>query len=172
MMRIKIGFALLAAFGFVSAFGQVDTTLIYNNSMPYGSLDIRLARSSTQYYYLQENVTYSFRESQPGVKTNTYRDMTAWDSSPFKQGNLREKTNTADNFVLNYRYLVPQGYNPNYAPGYPLIVVFHGLGERSNCWNRDCYHADATYSPVTNNPPAPTDTLSQLLNNDHTFFSH
>jgi chitodextrinase len=167
MMRKKIGFALLMALAFVKSYGQVDTTLIYNNSMPYGSLDIRIAKSATQYYYLQDNVTFSFRESQPGVKTNKYRDMTAWDSSPYKQANLREKNGSGDKFVLNFRYLVPQNYNPSYSPGYPLIVMFHGLGERGNCWNRECYHADATYLPVTNTPPAPTDSASQLLNNDH-----
>ncbi|MFZ6014251.1 MAG: fibronectin type III domain-containing protein, partial [Bacteroidota bacterium] len=36
-----------------------------------------------------------------------------------------------------------------------------------NCWNIQCYHADYSYSPVVNNPPAPTSANHQLLNNDH-----
>ena len=41
---------------------QVDTTYVYKTGMPYGTLDIRLAKSSTRYYYLQEGKTFSFRE--------------------------------------------------------------------------------------------------------------
>ena len=91
----------------IPAFAQVDTSFIYNTSMPYGTLDLRIAKSPTRYYYLQEGITVSFRESAPGVKTNTYRDMTSWDSSPYRQGNLREKNGTNDLFVMNYRYLLP-----------------------------------------------------------------
>ena len=50
------------------AYGQVDTSYIYNTTTPFGTLDIRLAKSATRYYYLQENRTISFRESAPGVK--------------------------------------------------------------------------------------------------------
>jgi len=63
----------------ISVLAQVDTTFIYNQQTPYGTLDIRIAKSPTRYYYLQEDVTFSFRESAPGVKTNTFLDMTAWD---------------------------------------------------------------------------------------------
>jgi hypothetical protein len=150
-----------------ASFGQVDTTYIYNNGMPYGTLDIRLATSSTAYYYLQENKTFSFRENA-GVHTDTYLDMTSsWDSSPYQQGNLRFTNGTTDNFVMNYRFLKPVGYTPTYDPGYPLLLILHGLGESANCSERDCYHGDATYSPVTNTPAAPTDPLFELLNNDH-----
>ncbi len=149
-----------------SSFAQVDTTFIYNNNMPYGSLDIRLAKSASDYYYLQEDKTFSFRQND-GTTTNTYLDMTSWDSSPYRQGNLREVTPDGDQFMMNYRFLIPDNYNATYSPGYPLLVIFHGLGERGNCWDQDCYHADQLWSPITNTPPAPTDATSMLLNNDH-----
>jgi hypothetical protein len=149
------------------SYAQVDTTYIYNGSTPFGPLDIRIAKSSTRYYYLQENVTFSFRESAPGVKTNTFKDMTSWNSSSYTEGNLREKNGTADAFILNYRLLFPVNYKPTYSPGYPIIIMMHGAGERGNCWDAKCYHADRSWSPAVNNPPAPTDPESQLLNNDH-----
>lgn len=150
-----------------SAHAQVDTTHIYNTSTPFGTLDIRLAKSSTRYYYLKENQTFGFRESAPGIKTNKYFDMTPWDSSPYTEGNLREKNGSADYFVLNYRLLFPANYNASYAAGYPIIVMMHGAGERGNCWDNSCHHADRSYNPNTNNPAAPTASTSKLLNNDH-----
>ncbi|HEU5146994.1 MAG TPA: hypothetical protein VFT90_09775, partial [Chryseosolibacter sp.] len=93
------------------AYSQVDTSYIYNANMPYGTLDLRLAKSSIRYYYLQEGVTFSYRESAPGVKTNTYVSMTTWNTSAYEQGNLREKNGNADNFVMNYRLLKPNNYN-------------------------------------------------------------
>src|SRR5687768_10133750 len=113
----RLALALLCSPIFL--FAQVDTSFIYSTTMPYGTLDIRLRKSATRYYYLQEDTTFSFRESSPGVKTNTYRDMTSWDSSPYKQGNLRERSGTQDLFVMNYRLLPPVNYNPNFADGYP-----------------------------------------------------
>jgi hypothetical protein len=145
---------------------QVDTSYVYNTSTPYGTLDIRIAKSSTRFYYLQENITYNFRQ-RSGTKTNAYYDMTSWDSNPYTQGNLREKNGTSSYFVMNYRLLFPVNYNKTYSGGYPLIVMMHGAGERGNCWNSTCYHADRTWKPTTNNPPAPTDPTSKLLNNDH-----
>src|SRR5687768_11980133 len=91
------------------SFSQVDTSFIYRENMPYGTLDLRIAKTSNRYYYLQEDTTFSFRESTPGVKTNTYLDMTSWDSSPYAEGNLRERVGSADNFVMNYRLLKPVG---------------------------------------------------------------
>lgn len=151
----------------ITSFAQVDTSFVYNTNMPYGTLDIRIAKSATRYYYLQENVTFSYRESAPGVRTNTFLDMTEWDSSPYTQGNLREKNGSLDNFVMNYRLLKPVGYRADYPQGYPLIVMFHGAGERANCWDNHCYHADRSYNPVSNEPAAPTAADSKLLNNDH-----
>ncbi len=148
-------------------FAQVDTTFIYNTSTPYGTLDLRIAKSATRYYYLQEDITFSFRESAPGVKTNTYRDMTSWDSSPYRQGNLREKNGNQDLFVMNYRFLMPKNYDPNYEPGYPIILMLHGYGERANCWDNSCYWSTPSWNPNTNSPPAPTDPNNSLLNNDH-----
>ena len=150
-----------------ASFSQVDTTFIYNTTTPYGTLDIRLAKSATRYYYLQENKTFSFRESSPGVRTDTYRDMTSWNSSPYTQGNLRERSGTADYFIMNYRLLFPVSYNPSYTQGYPLIVMMHGAGERGNCWDNNCFWDTRSWRPLTNTPPAPTASNHQLLNNDY-----
>src|SRR5688572_25538463 len=90
----------------VMGFAQVKSSYLYNTSMPYGVLDIRTRISSTNYYYLQEGKTFSYRESSPGVRTNTYNDMTTWESSPYGQGNLRQKNGTSDKFIMNYRLLI------------------------------------------------------------------
>jgi hypothetical protein len=45
--------------------------------------------------------------------------------------------------------------------------MMHGLGERGNCWNNDCYWGDKAWKPNTNSPAAPTTSTSELLNNDH-----
>lgn len=161
MKKKLIGFVLInLAFSFV-CYSQVDTTYIYSTNNPFGTLDVRIAKSATNYYYLQEGQTFSFRG------TNTFFDMTAWDSSPYREGHLREKTSTADNFIMNYRLLVPDGYNPTFEEGYPIIIMLHGYGERGNCEGEDCYHGTRQWSPVTNTPPAPVDPNSELLNNDH-----
>lgn len=146
---------------------QVDTSFIYNTNTPFGTLDIRIAKSASRYYYLQENMTFSFREKSPGVKSDTYRDMTSWDSSPYTQGNLREKNGTADYFVMNYRLLFPQNYSSAYSEGYPLIVMMHGAGERGNCWDSNCFWDTRTWKPNTNIPSAPSDPGHELLNNDY-----
>ncbi len=148
-------------------FAQVKSGYQYNTGMPYGTLDIRTFISSTNYYYLQENRTFSFRESSPGVKTNTYVDMTAWDSGPYKQGNLRHRNGTSDSFVMNYRLLFPNGYNSTYAEGYPMVVTLHGAVERANCYYNNCYHATPAYTVEANSPPAPKTATLKLLNNDH-----
>jgi pimeloyl-ACP methyl ester carboxylesterase len=162
----RLGCGILLTIVAFAGFAQVDTTYVYNNSMPYGSLDIRIAKSATNYYFLEEGKTFSFRESG-GSKTNTFLDMTSWDSSPYLEGNLRERTASGDLFVMNYRLLLPQEYKTSYSPGYPMIVMLHGLGESANCWKNICHHSDGNWSPITNNPPAPTDPESKLLNNDH-----
>jgi predicted esterase/chitodextrinase len=151
----------------VPVLSQVDTSYIYNTSTSYGTLDLRIRKSDTRYYYLQEGVTFSFRESAPGVKTNTYHDMTSWDSSPYQQGNLREKNGTQDLFIMNYRFKLPENYNPEYDPGYPIILMLHGYGERGNCWFDQCYWSTTGWNPNTNSPAAPTTSTHVLLNNDH-----
>src|SRR5690606_11699214 len=90
-----------------SGFAQVKPEYLYNPSTPYGTLDIRTKISSSVYYYLDEGKTFSYRESAPGVHTNTFLDMTSWNSSPFLQGNLRKKDGANDFFVMNYRLLPP-----------------------------------------------------------------
>lgn len=147
-------------------YAQVKGAYQYNTSMPYGTLDIRTKISSTNYYYLQEDKTFSFRESG-GVRTDTYMDMTGWDSSPYKQGHLRHKNGTSDKFKMNYRLLMPQGYNSTYKPGYPLMVHFHGAVERANCYYNNCYHSNTSYTVDQNSPAAPKTATHKLLNNDH-----
>jgi len=149
-----------------AAYGQVDTSYVYNTSAPYGTLDIRIAKSASRYYYVQEGKTFAFRESN-GSDTESYLDMTSWDSSPYEQGNLREKNGKYDYFIMNYRLLKPLGYKSDYNNGYPLIIMMHGAGERGNCWDNNCYHADRQWKPQTNSPAAPVDSNSKLLNNDH-----
>lgn len=163
-MKTTVVFFLLMVS--LASHAQVDTSFVYNTNTPYGTLDIRIAKSATRYYYLQEDRTVSFREVS-GVRTNTYRDMTSWDSSPYTEGNLRERAGTSDFFIMNYRLLFPAGYQPNFAEGYPMIVMMHGAGERANCWDDNCYWADRSWRPQSNTPPAPTTGNHQLLNNDH-----
>ena len=146
---------------------QVKSNYQYSTTMPYGTLDIRTRISSSDYYYLLENMTFSFRESSPGVRTNTYVDMTSWDSNAYKQGNLRRKTGTVDKFIMNYRLLFPNGYTSTYLPGYPMMVHLHGAVERANCYYENCYHATPAYTVETNSPPAPKTATHRLLNNDH-----
>ena len=146
---------------------QVKSNYQYSTTMPYGTLDIRTRITSTDYYYLQENKTFSFRESSPGVKTDKYLDMTSWESNPYTQGNLRRKTGTADKFIMNYRLLKPNGYNSAYNPGYPMIVHLHGAVERANCYYNNCYHATPAYTVAANSPAAPKTATHRLLNNDH-----
>lgn len=158
---------LLVLFFSITGLAQVKQEYLYNTSMPYGVLDIRTQISSSNYYYLQEGITFSFRESSPGVKTNTYLDMTPWDSSPYGEGNLRKKDGSKDEFIMNYRILQPLNYSSNYTQGYPMIVIFHGAIERANCYYGNCYHSNPKYNPNINNPPAPTTVDHKLLNNDN-----
>lgn len=146
---------------------QVKASYIYNTSTPYGVLDLRTRISSSHYYYLREGTTFSYRESTPGVRTNTFRDMTPWDSNPYRQGHLRLKNGTKDSFVMNYRLLMPNNYSTTYAEGYPLIVLMHGAGERANCLYNSCYHSNFSYDPNVNSPAAPKTVDHRLLNNDH-----
>lgn len=146
---------------------QVKSHFLYSTSKPYGTLDIRTRISSTNYFYLQHGKTFSYRESSPGVRTNSYLDMTSWDSKPYEQGNLRRKNGTADLFVMNYRLLPPLNYKSTYAEGYPLIVLMHGAVERGNCYYNSCYHSNWSYDPNKNSPAAPKTSTHKLLNNDH-----
>jgi hypothetical protein len=165
-MRIILSCVLVLTFSCIG-WSQVDTTYIYKTGMPYGTLDIRIAKSSSQYYYLQTGRTISYRESSPGVRTNKFLDMTNWDSSPYTEGNLREKSSTFDNFVMNYRLLFPNNYNANYSNGYPLVIMMHGAGESGNCWDTKCHHGTSSWTYQNNSPTAPTTATHPLMNNDH-----
>jgi hypothetical protein len=166
-MKLTITLQMLLCITVIVASAQVKSSYQYSTTMPYGTLDIRTKISTTNYYYLQEGKTFSFRESSPGVKTGTYKDMTSWDSSPYKQGNMRQKNGEADLFKMNYRLLMPLNYSTTYAEGYPLIVLLHGGGERANCFYNTCYHSNWSYDPNVNSPAAPTLVDHKLLNNDH-----
>jgi hypothetical protein len=100
--------------------------------------------------------TFSWRES------NTYYDMTSWDSAPYTEGNLKQKSGGNWLFRMNYRLLLPVGYSSTYKQGYPIIIMLHGAGERGNCWDSDCYCSGC--SP--NSTPIPG-TIPEFLNNDH-----
>ena len=147
-------------------YSQVDSTLLYNTNTPFGALDIRLSRGKGHSYYLQQDTTFSFRQNADGP-TNTYRKMTAWDSSPYLQGNMREGNELKDRFVMNYRLLPPQAYQENFDRGYPLVIVMHGFLERGNCAENNCYFSNKNFSPNENVPPAPTASDHVLLNNDY-----
>lgn len=144
--------------------GQVDTTFIYNESMPYGKLDLRLSKSESNYYYLQEGKTFSFR-SVDGQKTNSYLHLTSWNSEPYQQGELREKFSSSDRFIMNYRLLFPADYKS--GTEYPVVLFLHGLKESGNCVDDDCVHATRDYDPNLNVPAAPTDGDFPLYNNDY-----
>lgn len=150
----------------VLSIAQVDTSYIFNPAAAYGPLDIRIARSSSDYYYLQEGQTFSFRQTD-GTPTDSYLDMTAWDSEPYQQGNLRRRVNEDDNFVMNYRLLFPHDYDASSPEGYPLVIVLHGLHESGNCAGSDCHHGSVNYDPNENAPAAPVNPDSRLLNNDY-----
>ena len=151
----------------VYCYAQVKASYLYSTSMPYGTLDIRTKISSSNYFYLQDGKTFSYRETSPGVRTNKFLDMTSFDSNPYGQGNLRRKNGTKDLFVMNYRLLQPLKYSSTYSEGYPLLVLLHGAVERANCYYNACYHSNWSYDPNTNSPAAPKASNHKLLNNDH-----
>lgn len=150
----------------IPLFSQVDTSFIYRTGLPFGTLDLRIARSGTSHYYLEEGKTFSYREKD-GRRTETYLDMTSWDSDPYQEGNLRLRDDSKDYFVMNYRLLRPMSYNENLDGGYPLVLMMHGRLERGNCADNTCYHSNRTYDANANNPPAPADQDHPLLNNDY-----
>lgn len=171
-----IAFLILPALPLLA---QVDTTFLYGPKPGDNNFDIRIYRSPTDYYFLEEDRTFSFRMSN-GEPTNTYYDMTSgggWNSAVYTEGHLRKQTGVnSSHFRMNYRLLHPQNYDPTYEEGYPLIIMTHGFGERGNCWVKrypdivDCYWGNLSWNPLTNNPAAPTDSAgdyARLLNNDH-----
>lgn len=95
--------------------------------------------------------------------TGTWFDRTTWNSTPYTEGHLKRYNGE---FRQNFRLLIPQGYDPNYEPGYPIMVVWHGGGERANCWGTTCYYGNTTYNPNTA-PIVGQGDINNLLNNDH-----
>lgn len=152
----------------VTATAQVQPSFLFNQNTPYGTLDIRTKISSEAYYYLQEGKTFSYRESEPGVKSGTFKPIvTHFDTKYYDEGHMRYRNGSSDLFAMNYRLLKPGNYQEDYKPGYPIIVVLHGGTERANCLFEHCYHGTWKYDPNVNAPPAPTSGTHRLLNNDH-----
>jgi len=138
---------------------------------PANNLDIDLDG-----FTLVEGKTFSFRENPDGTKTDTYFDMTktsTWNSSAYTQGYLFRDLAQYSTY-MNYRLHFPSGYDPNYAAGYPMIVLMHGAGERGNCWGKKCFWSSQDWRPNTNIPAAPTnaqlidknDSGPKLMSND------
>jgi predicted esterase len=110
--------------------------------------------------------TFSYRSPNTNGGVGTFFDKTNWDSSPYKQGHLKQLS--TGNMRMNYRFLEPQGWDPNYKPGYPLIVMLHGAVERANCYDGSCYFGSTAYRPHTvPNNTITTSGRNNLLNNDH-----
>jgi chitodextrinase len=117
--------------------------------------------------YPVDSGTFSFRESTNGSYTS-FHSMTSWNSDPYHQFNLRNRTSNKDDFMQNFRLLPPQNYDENFEEGYPLIIMLHGAGERGNCWNSNCYFGGTNWKPNVNSPQAgPGVSSANLLNNDH-----
>lgn len=93
--------------------------------------------------------TQSNRVDENGNPTNTYYGapsgaMTYWDSSPYQDFYLEDK--------MNFRLLLPNGYDENSDKEYPMILMMHGAGESGVSWL-----GKRTYEP----------TEPEYLNNDH-----
>jgi predicted esterase/fibronectin type 3 domain-containing protein len=100
--------------------------------------------------------TYSWRD------TDQFHNMTNWDSKPYKEGHLRQLSGSSWIFRMNYRLLFPNSYDAKYKKGYPILIMFHGAGERGNCWETNCY-----CDGCDPNKPEPGKAASAYLNNDH-----
>lgn len=162
---MKGGLSVCLLFCASALWAQVDSSFLFNVT-PYGTRDIRVARSPTEFYKIREGITFSFRENPEGKRTNTYRQITNWDSSPYEEGHLRKQSGSSEDFIMNYRLLKPLDYQPGFESGYPLVVMLHGAGATANCWEDKCHWATGRWNPNSNNPPAPTDPDHPLLNND------
>jgi hypothetical protein len=160
----RILFLLILVSLSFAATGQVDTAFIYNESTPYGVLDLRLKKSESDYYYVDEGKTFSFR-TENGQRTNTFLSLNAWDTDPYQQGELREKLPSTDRFIMNYRLLLPANFQKDKK--YPIVLFLHGLFETGNCSETECIHADRDYDPNDNIPEAPEDPDFPLYNNDY-----
>lgn len=163
MKRILVPFIIMLAMA-TTTVAQVDTSYIYNPNTPYGTLDIRLRKSASNYFYLEQGKTFSYR-TENGVRTNNYLHLTSWDTQPYLQGQLREQFVSSNRFIMNYRLLLPENYKPTVK--YPIVIFLHGLMETGNCNIYDCIHADKDYDPNVNSPAAPLDPESPLYNNDY-----
>lgn len=87
---------------------------------------------------------------EPGTYSSrgngSYADYTTnWNSNPYTEGHLTYE----GAFQMNYRFLFPSGHDPEYQPGYPLIVMMHGGGESGNCGANP--HPDRNCNPSSNN---------------------
>ncbi|MCB0494724.1 MAG: fibronectin type III domain-containing protein, partial [Cyclobacteriaceae bacterium] len=140
--------------------------------------------------YALDSGTFSYRvvDSNCSEPTWSFYNMTSWDSSPYKEGffkwifnmtGIDPATDTYDRGgtpFMNFRLLFPNGYDKDYAPGYPMILMMHGAGERANCWNTSCYipkgnlpNANTAYLDDCSDTTYynSTSTTIRYRNNDH-----
>jgi len=158
MLRLFVFFSFIFLSFYTQA--QVDTTWLHFRYLPDGTrvtpqtgggieVDIRINKSPTNYFYLEENKTFSVRKTN-GVPTDSYFPMAGFNSIQYTQGHLRNIFPGRNDYVQNYRLLFPNNYNANYEQGYPLIVFTHGFGERGNCWGNSCYFPTTAWDANTN----------------------
>ena len=60
-MILRVTWFLLVHLTVLSeCFGQIDSTYLYNESTPYGPLDITIWRSESDYYFLEDGKSFEF----------------------------------------------------------------------------------------------------------------
>ncbi len=138
---------------------------IFGQNADSASVSLWSGNGQTRIYHLNQG-TFSYRN------TNTFFDMTSWDSSPYGEGHLYFNSTPGNpatrQFVMNYRLLSPLGYDANFDPGYPLVIVLHDKPQTGNCANSgSCASTNCYYSTSCWNPnDAPVGANVRLLNND------
>ena len=85
-------------------------------------------------------------------------------SSPFKEGKISNETDT-----LNYRYLLPENFDP--AEKYPLVLFLHGAGERGSDNEKQLVHGSQLfldnikkYPAIVVFPQCPSDSYWSSVN--------
>lgn len=109
--------------------------------------------------------TWSYRTGPNGEPNppeqgpSHFENMTYFDSSPYKEFSFHSGSGnpTAETFLLNFRLLEPVDYDPSSDKEYPIIIMFHGLGEAG--------------IRGTNGYPPYEKTDWQYWNNDHNIYN-
>ncbi len=167
MKKLIFAIGLLLLFGAQDSFAQWVPEYIhtFNFNQNPGSEGPKLNLDQKE----NKTGTFSFRENTSGSVTQ-FHNMTNWSSTQYTQGHLWNKSPAQNKFVQNFRFLFPVDYDSAYEPGYPLIIMLHGAGERGNCWGNNCHWSNPNWDPTKDpgpNPPPGTENQSRLLNNDH-----